>query len=143
MWNSEFLAYKNLEQTVNLVSIDSKFNLGEADEEINANNFLTKIILHQPNYLFNYSNIGYQSYFIDKEEVELIDKLYFDTYRLGQVQKNIEESYIYWEKYKNPLEPYFKSIYDVYLKANHQKHGMQSYGRMLGLLMAYENKKEL
>lgn len=88
---ANFLAYKNLEQTVNLVAIDSKFDLGEANEELNSNNFLTKIILHQPNYLFNYSNIGYQSYFIEKEQIELISKLYFDSYRLGQVQKNIEE----------------------------------------------------
>lgn len=88
---ANFLAYKNLEQTVNLVAIDSKLNLGEADEELDSNNFLTKIILHQPNFLFNYSNIGYQSYFVDKEEVDLISKLYFDSYRLGQVQKNIEE----------------------------------------------------
>ena len=88
---ANFLAYKNLEQTVNLVAVDSRFNLGEADEELSSKNFLTKIILHQPNYLFNYSNIGYQSYFIDKEELDLISKLYFDSYRLGQVQKNIEE----------------------------------------------------
>jgi arginase family enzyme len=88
---ANFLAYKNLEQTINLISIDSKFNLGNTDEEINSNNFLTKIILHQPNYLFNYSNIGYQTYFIDKEEIDLMSKLYFDTYRLGQVQKKIEE----------------------------------------------------
>jgi len=88
---ANFLAYKNLEQTVNLVSIDSKLNLGSVDDDLDANNFLTKIILHQPNYLFNYSNIGYQSYFIDKEEVDLMSKLYFDTYRLGQVQSNVEE----------------------------------------------------
>lgn len=88
---ANFLAYKNLEQVVNLVSIDSKFNLGENDEEINANNFLTKIILHQPNYLFNYSNLGYQTYFTNKEEIKLMNQLYFDTYRLGQVQQNIEE----------------------------------------------------
>ncbi|MGB0882018.1 MAG: formimidoylglutamase [Vicingaceae bacterium] len=88
---ANFLAYKNLEQTVNLVSVDSKFDLGEADEALSADNFLTKIILQQPNYLFNYSNIGYQSHFTDKEHVELISKLYFDAYRLGHVQKDIEE----------------------------------------------------
>jgi len=88
---ANFLAYKNLEQTVNLVTVDSKFDLGEAEEEINSDNFLTKILLHQPNYLFNYSNIGYQSYFIDKDEINLMSKLYFDVYRLGQVQKNIED----------------------------------------------------
>lgn len=88
---ANFLAYKNLEQTVNLVSVDSKYDLGVPDEDINGQNFLTKIILHQPNFLFNYSNIGHQTYFIDKEENDLMNKLYFDTYRLGQVQKNIEE----------------------------------------------------
>ena len=85
------LASKNLEQTVNLVSVDSKFGWGEADEELSSENFLTKILLQQPNYLFNYSNIGYQSYFTNKEHLELISKLYFDAYRLGQVQKEIEE----------------------------------------------------
>ncbi len=88
---ANFLAYKNLEQTVNLVSVDSKFDLGEADEALTSHNFLTKIILQQPNYLFNYSNIGYQSHFADKEHIELISKLYFDAYRLGHVQKDIEE----------------------------------------------------
>lgn len=88
---ANFLAYKNLEQTVNLVSVDSKFDLGEADEALASDNFLTKIILQQPNYLFNYSNIGYQSHFADKEHIELISKLYFDAYRLGHVQQDIEE----------------------------------------------------
>jgi len=88
---ANFLAYKNLEQTVNLVSVDSNLDIGEADEELSSKNFLTKIILQQPNYLFNYSNIGYQSHFTDKEHLELISKLYFDAYRLGQVQKDIEE----------------------------------------------------
>ncbi|MCB0402564.1 MAG: formimidoylglutamase [Flavobacteriales bacterium] len=88
---ANFMAYKNLEQTVNLVTVDSRFNLGDADQEIDSNNFLSKIILYQPNFLFNYSNIGYQTYFIDKDEIELMSKLYFDIYRLGQVQQNIEE----------------------------------------------------
>lgn len=88
---ANFLAYKNLEQTVNLVTIDSRFDFGDADNQLNSSNFLSKIILHQPNFLFNYSNIGYQSYFVNKEEVDLMNKLFFDSYRLGQVQQNIEE----------------------------------------------------
>lgn len=88
---SNFLAYKNLEQTVNIVAIDAKLNLDEANHSISSDNYLTKIILHQPNYLFNFSNIGYQTYFVAKEEIELISKLYFDAYRLGEMQKNMEE----------------------------------------------------
>lgn len=87
---ANFLGYQNLEQTVNIVSVDSKFDVGDADQAVNASNYLSKIILHQPNYLFNYSNIGYQSYFVSKDEITLLDKLYFDATRLGRVQNNIE-----------------------------------------------------
>lgn len=89
---ANFLAYGNDEQVVNLVAIDSSFRIGNAELEINAENYLSKIILFQPNYLFNYSNIGYQSYFVSKQETDLLDKLYFDTYRLGVTRASIQES---------------------------------------------------
>ena len=88
---SNYLAYEKLEQTVNLVSIDPSFDLGDPDNELNSHSYLSKIIIHQPNFLFNYSNIGYQTYFVDHVSVELIDKLFFDAIRLGQVRANMEE----------------------------------------------------
>lgn len=54
------------------------------------------------------------------------------------VKKNLAENREKWEKYKTPLRPYFHTVYSWYLKLNHQKYGMNSYGKMLGLLMAYE-----
>jgi formiminoglutamase len=89
---AQYSAYQKLEQTVNIVNIDSHFDLGTTNDEITSNTYLGKIILHKPNYLFNYSNIGYQSYFVGHEAVELMNKLYFDVYRLGQVRTNIEEA---------------------------------------------------
>jgi arginase family enzyme len=83
-----YRAYDNLEQMVNLVAIDSKFDLGKEEEILSNNSYLTKIILNEPNNLFNYSNVGYQSYYNSQEEVDLIDKLYFDAYRLGEVCNN-------------------------------------------------------
>ncbi|MFH1005216.1 MAG: formimidoylglutamase [Bacteroidota bacterium] len=87
-----YRAYEKIEKTVNLVSIDARFDLGGPDSEFNSQSFLGKIILHQPNILFNYSNIGYQTYFVEQKEIELFQKLFFDAYRLGQVQTEIEES---------------------------------------------------
>ncbi|MFD1552152.1 arginase [Putridiphycobacter roseus] len=78
-----YQAYEKLEQTVNLLSIDSHFDLGDPNEAIKANGWLNKIILHQPNYLFNYANIGYQSYYVNAEEIDLFNQLYFDANRLG------------------------------------------------------------
>ncbi len=89
---AQFLGYKDLEQTINVVSVDSRFDLGNPDEPITNNSYLGKIILHQPNYLFNYSNIGYQTYLVNQESLEMMNKLYFDVYRLGQVRDKIEES---------------------------------------------------
>jgi arginase family enzyme len=85
-----YRAYDNQEQMVNLVSIDNKFDFGKQDESISAKSFLSKIILNEPNNLFNFSNIGYQTYYNSQEEIDLIEKLYFDAYRLGEISNNIE-----------------------------------------------------
>jgi len=84
-----YRAYDNLEQMVNLVSIDSKLDIGKNDVGISANTYLSKIILDEPNNLFNYCNIGYQTYFNSQEEIDLVEKLYFDAYRLGEISNNI------------------------------------------------------
>jgi arginase family enzyme len=83
-----YRAYDKLEQMVNLVAIDSKFDFGNENEELSASSYLTKIIVEEPNNLFNYSNIGYQTYYNSQEEIDLIEKLYFDAYRLGEVCNN-------------------------------------------------------
>jgi len=84
-----YRAYDNLEQTVNLVSVDNKFDLGQLDNELNSRCYLSKIVMEEPNNLFNFSNIGYQTFFNAQEEIDLLEKLYFDSYRLGVVNKNI------------------------------------------------------
>lgn len=89
---AQFLGYEKLEQTINIVAVDSTFDLGNPEEEITNHAYLGKIILHQPNYLFNYSNIGYQTYLVDQNALSMMNKLYFDTYRLGQVRDAIQEA---------------------------------------------------
>lgn len=90
---AQFLAYEMLERRVDLVLADSHFDLEEDPEskEIDSHNFLGRIILHEPNYLFNISHIGYQTYFADPEVLRLMDKLYFDTHRLGELSGKIAE----------------------------------------------------
>ncbi len=89
---AQFLGYEKLEQTINVVTVDSTFDIGNPDESITNVGYLGKIILHQPNFLFNYSNVGYQTYLVDPTSLNMMNRLYFDTYRLGQVRDMIEES---------------------------------------------------
>ena len=87
-----YRAYDNLEQMVNLVSIDNKFDFGKENEAISSNSYLTKIIIDEPNNLFNFCNIGYQTYYNSQEEIDLIEKLFFEAYRFGEVSNNISIS---------------------------------------------------
>lgn len=84
-----YRGYDKLEQMVNLVSIDNKFDFGKQDDYVSAESYLSKIIVEEPNNLFNYSNIGYQTYYNSQEEIDLVEKLFFDAYRLGEVCNNI------------------------------------------------------
>lgn len=86
--NLTYTAYKAFEkdeQIVNLTSIDNYLNLDESCDH----NYVGRIIKEQPNFLFNYSNIGFQTYFVSPEELEIADELFFDAYRLGAVRGEV------------------------------------------------------
>ncbi len=80
-----YRAYDKLEQMVNLVVVDNKFDIGNDQDS----HYLSKIIVDEPNNLFNYCNLGYQTYYNSQESIDLIEKLFFDAYRLGEVCHNI------------------------------------------------------
>jgi arginase family enzyme len=89
---ANYRSYDSLEQMVNLAVVDNKFDLGTISDDINSQSFLSKIIMEKPNNLFNYSNIGYQSYFVPQDEIDLLDSMYFDSIRIGEAKKieNVE-----------------------------------------------------
>jgi len=90
---AQYMAYEELEQKVDLVVIDPRFDLdddGDAEGiETTSISYLNKIFLHEPNYLFNYSNLGYQTYFSSQESMRVMDKLYFDVHRLGELSGQV------------------------------------------------------
>jgi hypothetical protein len=62
----------------------------------------------------------------------------YDDY-YTQIRKGILENYkevrLFWQQYKNKAEPVFKSSYDVFLKANKQSAGIDSYDLVVGLII--------
>jgi formiminoglutamase len=89
---AQYMGYESLEQKVDLLVIDSQFDLeddGFAESiETTSNAYLNKIFLHEPNYMFNYSNMGYQTYFASQDSLRVMEKLYFDVHRLGELASN-------------------------------------------------------
>ena len=77
--------FQNFKQLVNIVSVDRSFDFSQEDELISGRSYMSKIIMEKPNVLNNYTNIGFQSYYCAEQEKDLMEKLYFDSIRLGQV----------------------------------------------------------
>ena len=82
-------SYKINNQLVNIVSVDNQFDFSQEEELVSGRSYMSKIIMRQPNYLNNYTNLGYQSYLIAQEELDLIEKLHFESIRLGLLLDNI------------------------------------------------------
>lgn len=68
--------------------------------------------------------------------------IYLEQVNLG-IKKDFQQRREFWEKYQNWTEPVFKLFYDSYLKVNNQTHGIQSYNRMVGLLVNYRLEYDL
>jgi len=87
---AQYLAFVYLKRYVNMVSFDARlnFNLKDADK-MDAENYLQKMLIEEPNYLFSFNNIGYQSHFADTGTLNFLENLFFDMHRLGDVRSNM------------------------------------------------------
>lgn len=91
---AQYLAYQSFEKKINLAIIDAGIDVDIRNEQAplpTAASYLNAIFTQEPSYLFNYSVIGYQTYFVPQTTIQLMNKLYFDTYRLGEVRADITE----------------------------------------------------
>jgi arginase family enzyme len=91
-----FAAYEKLKRVTNITAVDSKFDIGDSHEQFDSQSYLSNIVSKKSKYLFNFSNIGYQTYYVPQDDIELMNKMYFDTLRLGLARSKIQniEPYI-------------------------------------------------
>ncbi|QCR24332.1 formimidoylglutamase [Pontibacter sp. SGAir0037] len=87
----QYLGYEHLERAVNMVTIDSSVDMTEDLGATPNKKQLRQILMHEPNYLFNLGQIGYQTYLVEPEVLATLEKLHFEAYRVGQVHHNIQE----------------------------------------------------
>lgn len=87
-----FRGLSKMNTFVNLTSIDSRLDFGAPGVLVSEESYMSKIITEKPNNLKQFSNLGYQSYFVSQEELDLMQKLFFDAYRLGEITADIHES---------------------------------------------------
>lgn len=88
----QFRSFDSKTHKVNLTCIDNRFRLGNDADQLNSHNYLSKIITTEPHSLFEFTQLGYQTYFVAQEELDLMEHLNFDVKRLGILMESMEEA---------------------------------------------------
>ena len=86
----QVLAYESSGKLINFLNVDACIDLYGTEELGQSKNHIHKILLHQPNLIFHYCQLGYQTYLTDNETLSALEKLHFETYRVGQIRDNLE-----------------------------------------------------
>ncbi|MDX2196795.1 MAG: formimidoylglutamase [Cytophagales bacterium] len=87
----QYLAYQKFEKNISITNIDAILDLESNSYHGQNKHHTHRILVHEPNYLFNFSNIGYQTFLNDAENLQILEKLYFENHRIGIVKEKIED----------------------------------------------------
>lgn len=87
----QYLAHENMPMRVSLLTVDASLDMQESVSAAMSERHIHEILVHDPNYLFTFSHLAYQSYLTSSHDLAILEKLYFDAYRLGQVKESLEE----------------------------------------------------
>ena len=87
----QYRAYQKFNKLISIAVVDAFLDMEAEESATPAQSHLHKIITHEPNFLFNLTNLAFQSYLVDQQAVDVLEKLYFENYRVGKIQENIKE----------------------------------------------------
>ena len=85
-----YQSFAKKEDYVNLTSVDNKFDFGQIKKDFDSSSYMSKIIMDKDNKLSHYCNLGFQTFLNSQEEIDLLEKLQFESHRLGKINKKID-----------------------------------------------------
>ncbi len=87
---AQYQAYEEMEKLISLINIDAFLDM-EDNSAPASKQHIQKLLMHQPNYLFNYSHLAYQSYLVNPQAISTLEKLHFEAHRIGALRHDIKE----------------------------------------------------
>ncbi len=85
-----YKGFEKLERLINICSVDHSLDIGEPNELATSDGYVSHLLMQRPCFLFNFVNIGLQRPLVSKREIDLFEKLYFDTCRLGEFNNDFK-----------------------------------------------------
>lgn len=87
---AQYLAYEEMEKLISVLNVDAFLDMEDKDSPANQQH-VQKMLMHQPNYLFNYSHLAYQTYLVNPQAINTLEKLYFEAHRIGALRHDLKE----------------------------------------------------
>jgi formiminoglutamase len=87
----QYAAYEDLEKLVSVLCVDNTLDMEEDGEAPSYRRHVQKLLLHEPNYLFNFTLLAYQAYLTDPAALTVLEKLYFECFRIGYLRQHLQE----------------------------------------------------
>ncbi len=88
---AQYQSYEMSEKLVSILNVDALVDMNTAGTDSSGSNHVHDILLHEPNYLFDYIHLGYQSYLVPANSLEVLEKLNFNLIRLGRLRDKPKE----------------------------------------------------
>ena len=85
-----YQSLSKIHSSLNISSVDNRFDFGKIDKDFNSNSYMSKIILEKNNSLNHFCNIGYQTFLNSQEEMDLLNNLNFEFHRIGKINRDIQ-----------------------------------------------------
>lgn len=95
-----YIIYQAIQKDLMKVgTIDIKLDIEGLQEELTADNHITKMILNEESRLLDFYNLGSQAPYVAKEELDILEQLNFENIRLGNITKDLSKA-----------EPYLREL---------------------------------
>lgn len=81
---TQYRSFEQISRNVELCTVTPGF-------ELHDQSYFTRICTYEPNYLFNYNILGFQSHLVDDESISTFKKMFFHPVRLGLLRNRLNE----------------------------------------------------
>ena len=85
----QFMGYINNEDDLRLLTIDSVLDIEEGGKHSECHS--KEILVHEPNILFNFAHLAYQTYLNHPNSTDILEKMDCDHIRLGEMVNDIKK----------------------------------------------------
>ena len=87
-----FLALEKRPGIHHVLTVDSMLDLSEDEGEIHSRNYLNVLLKPDSPQRISYTNIGHQAYFVTDKQLEILERSYLESIRLGEARASIQQT---------------------------------------------------